>query len=72
MTTTLPDPTVEPTMSVERAAEIVGLGRRAAYAAAIRFIESGGAEGLPALRFGRALRIPTAPLLRMVGLGGDP
>jgi hypothetical protein len=65
---TLPDPTVEPTIDVERAGEIVGLGRRAAYVQAARYLETGGTEGLPVLKFGRALRVPTAALLRMLSL----
>lgn len=63
----LPDPIAEPTIHVERAAQLVGLGRRAAYEQANLYLKSGGAEGLPVLRFGRALRVPTAALLAMLG-----
>lgn len=71
---TLPDPNCEPTVRVERAAEILGLGRRSAYKECNRWLESGGVTGIPALRFGRAIRVPTAPLLAMIGIdvGQEP
>jgi excisionase family DNA binding protein len=50
-----------PTISVEHAAKLLGVSRSAAYRAA--------ASGqLPTLAFGRRLLVPTAPLLRMLGL----
>jgi excisionase family DNA binding protein len=50
-----------PTMSVEQAAKLLGVSRSAAYRAA--------ASGqLPTLAFGRRLRVPTAPLLKMLGV----
>lgn len=50
-----------PTCSVEDAAELLGIGRSTAYAAA--------REGtIPARRLGRRLVVPTAPLLEMLGL----
>jgi len=64
----LPDPTTEPTMSVDRASEILGIGRRCAYVECHKWLESGGVAGIPALRFGRAIRVPTAPLLAMIGV----
>jgi excisionase family DNA binding protein len=56
----LPDPTVEPTLSVERTAELLGVSRGLAYQAVHR-------GQLPVLRIGRRLRVPTAPLLRLLG-----
>ncbi len=53
-----------PTISVEEAGRILGLSRPA-YAAANAFLETG--DGIPALRFGRKLRVPTARLLAMLG-----
>jgi excisionase family DNA binding protein len=50
-----------PTLSVEQAAELVGVGRNAAYRAA----HSGD---IPAFRVGRKLRVPTAELLRLLGI----
>ena len=50
-----------PTISVEHAAKLLGVSRSAAYRAA--------ASGqLPTLAFGRRLLVPTAPLLKMLGL----
>jgi excisionase family DNA binding protein len=56
MSDLVPDPAIEPTISVARAAEILGVGVRTAYNA----IERGE---LPAIRVGRAFRIPTARFL---------
>lgn len=50
-----------PTLSVEQAAELVGVGRNAAYRAAHR-------GDIPSFRVGRKLRIPTAGLLRLLDL----
>ncbi|MGH3679143.1 MAG: hypothetical protein ACRDT2_02490 [Natronosporangium sp.] len=58
---TLPDPEQEPTLRVARCAEILDCGLRSAYDA----IERGD---WPAIRVGRAIRIPTARWLRAVGL----
>lgn len=57
----IPDPVLYPTVSVEEAAQWVGLGRSAAYEAVRR-------GELPALHFGRTLRVPTALLRQMLGL----
>jgi len=56
-----------PTISVEEAGGLLGLSRPSAYAAAGRYLETG--EGLPVLKFGRKLRVPTAPLLALLGVG---
>lgn len=61
----LPDPAVEPTISVERAGALLGLGRSSAYMR----VRSGE---LPALRLGRRLVVPTARVLAMLGLYPDP
>lgn len=50
-----------PTISVEEAAELLGLSRPTAY----RAISNGQ---LPVMRFGRRLRVPTAPLLELLGV----
>jgi excisionase family DNA binding protein len=50
-----------PTISVEEAGELCGIGRNAAYRAAHR-------GELPAFRIGRQLRVPTARLLQLLGL----
>ncbi len=50
-----------PTLSIERAAKLLGLSRSSAYRAA--------ASGqLPTLVFGRRLFVPTVRLLEMLGL----
>jgi hypothetical protein len=50
-----------PTVTVPEAGRICGIGRSAAYRAA--------ATGeLPTIRIGRRLLVPTAPLLRMLGV----
>ena len=49
-----------PTISVEHAAELLGVSRSAAYRAA-------NAGQLVTFRVGRRLLVPTAPLLRMLG-----
>jgi hypothetical protein len=66
----IPDPREQPTISVEEAAHILGLGRTVAYMQANRFLATDGAEGIPALRFGRTLRVPTARLVAL--LEGQP
>jgi excisionase family DNA binding protein len=50
-----------PTITVEHAGRLLGLGRRPAY----RAVERGE---LPVLRFGRRLVVPTAKLLALLGL----
>jgi excisionase family DNA binding protein len=58
--TTLALSDLPPTISVEEAAELLGISRSAAYRAA-------KAGQLATLRIGRKPRVPTAPLLRMLG-----
>lgn len=50
-----------PTLSIAEAAELVGIGRNAAYRAA-------AAGELPAIRIGRRLRVPTARLRELLGI----
>jgi excisionase family DNA binding protein len=50
-----------PTTSVAEAGRALGLSRNAAYEAVKR-------GEIPTLRFGRKLVVPTAPLLKMLGL----
>jgi excisionase family DNA binding protein len=57
----IPNPVERPTITVEEAAEILGIGRSAAYAAIHR-------GELAAIRIGRTLKVPTAPLLKMLGI----
>ncbi len=64
--TVLPDPRLMPTLSVESAGRLLGLGRAKAYREAARYLATDGAEGLPCVAFGRARRVPTAALLRLL------
>lgn len=64
MTVELPD---RATMTVAETAAVLGVHRDAAYDAVAR-------GDLPAIRVGRAIRIPTAKLAELLGLppvGGD-
>ncbi len=67
----IPDPRVEPTLDVETGGRLCGLGRSKAYEQARRWLDTDGAEGLPCIAFGRTLRVPTAAVLRLLGLDGD-
>jgi hypothetical protein len=62
------DPAVEPVLDVARAGALFGLGRSKSYLEARRYIDTDGAEGLPAIAFGRTLRCPTQRVLEMLGL----
>ena len=53
-----------PTLSVEDAGRLLGLGRSASYEAVQR------AE-LPVLRFGRRMVVPTARVLAMLGVSQE-
>lgn len=57
MTQVIPDPAVEPTISVARAAKILGIGTRSAYDAVHR-------DEWPVLKVGGTYRIYTAQFLR--------
>jgi len=50
---------------MDQAQELTQLGRSQLYEQARRWRASGGKEGIPNVRFGRCLRIPTAALLRL-------
>lgn len=62
---TLPDPASEPTIPVGRAGLILGISRRAAYAA----VERGE---IPSIRIGTRIVIPTARFLSECGFGDQP
>ncbi len=54
-------------LTVTEAARVLRIGRTAAYEQAVRFEATGGAEGLPVIRIGKQLRVPTARLEAMAG-----
>ena len=56
-------------LTVPEAAALCRIGRSAAYEQAALYLRSGGVEGLPVVRLGRALRVPTRELVRQL-LGG--
>jgi hypothetical protein len=56
-------------LTVTEAARVLRIGRTAAYELAVRYEATGGAEGLPVIRIGRQLRVPTA---RLEALAGRP
>jgi hypothetical protein len=47
--------------------EFFGLSERSSYAAAHRYLETDGEEGLPCVRIGGRLVAPTGEILRMLG-----
>ncbi len=54
-----------PFLRIEQAQELTQLGRSQIYEMTRRWRETGGKEGIPVVKFGRCLRIPTAGLLRL-------
>jgi excisionase family DNA binding protein len=51
-----------PFLRVEEAARVLRISRTSAYALTRRFLDTGGREGLPAVRVGRSVRVPAAAL----------
>jgi excisionase family DNA binding protein len=67
-TTARPDPRDAPDfLSVEEAAAVLRLGRTAAYQLARRYLATGGADGIPAVRYGKQLRVPRCKLEEHLG-----
>ncbi len=58
---TVPDPTIEPTITVERAGALLGLGRNSAYDAVRR-------GDIPSIKIGHRYVVPTARIRSMLGL----
>jgi len=54
-------------LTVEEAARVLRIGRSAAYELTGRFLASGGSDGIPAVRVGRLLRVPTGLLEDFIG-----
>lgn len=54
-------------LTVEEAAEILRIGRTAAYEQTRRYEQSNGEEGIPVIRVGRLMRVPRAALERWLG-----
>lgn len=54
-----------PFLRMDQAQALTQLGRSQLYEMARRWRETGGREGIPNVRFGRCLRVPTAALLAL-------
>ena len=54
-------------LTVEEAAAVLRIGRTSAYQLARRYLDTDGAEGLCADRFGKQLRIPRGHLEQRLG-----
>ena len=66
----LPDPLERPTLKVDEVALVYGIGRRAAYEECRRFLDTDGAEGIPAIRIGHRIVCPTAAIRKQLAI--DP
>ena len=55
------------TLTIEEAARVVRIGKTTAYKLANLYVDSGGAEGLPAKRIGGQLRVLRVPLEEYLG-----
>ncbi len=60
-----------PTISVEEAAEYLGISRAMAYAEAERYRRSDGAVGLPNLKFGGRVLVISALLVELLKAKSD-
>lgn len=56
-------------LTVEEAAGVLRIGRSLAYQLATRYLSTGGCDGIPVLRLGGVLRVPTAALNELVNTG---
>ena len=54
-------------LTVEEAAQVLRIGRGAAYTLARQWRQTGGREGLPVITLGKTLRVPRAALEKLSG-----
>ena len=59
-------------LRVDEAARVLRISRTSAYALTRRFLDTGGREGLPAVRIGRSVRVPAAALEAMASTPASP
>lgn len=65
----IPNPLDTPTVSIDEAADILGISRANAYAMARTYRDTDGAAGLPVIVCGpRRFKVPTAALRRLLQL----
>lgn len=64
-------PTYPPTLDADTVAELYDVSRRFAYEQANLYITTNGAEGIPAIRCGHAVKFLTVPILDQLGLDGS-
>lgn len=53
-------------LTVEETAAVLRIGRTSAYAEIRRWETTGGSAGVPSVRFGRAVRVPKAAIVRLL------
>jgi excisionase family DNA binding protein len=53
-------------LRVEEAANVLRIGRSAAYSAVSQYQVTGGRAGIPCIRIGRSVRVPKRALLRWI------
>ena len=58
-----------PFLRVEEAAQLLRISRTSAYTLAAQWLNTNGADGLPAVRIGRSIRIPAVALDRLADPG---
>ena len=56
-------------LTVEEAARVLRIGRSLGYQLANRYLDSGGVDGLPVLRLGGVLRVPSFALRELIASG---
>ncbi len=61
-----------PFLRIEQVQELTQLGRSQVYELTRLWRDTDGADGIPVVPFGRALRVPTAALLRMALIDPHP
>lgn len=55
--------------TVEEAAQVLRIGRSLAYTLTRQYLESGGTQGIPVIRFGSCLRVPVWALYVLANTG---